>query len=169
MRRRQIASVLCGFFDPLGWYIPFTNKLKVLLHECWEAKLTWDDPLPLEIQEKTKSISQDMSCVANIQINRWIKYTSNSSSIELHGYGDASSIMYSTCVYLVFSESNTTISNLMCAKSRVALKRQFTIPRLELLAALLTARLIKKLLHSCQVNSNSKSSAFQTRKLFCVG
>ena len=103
--KRQIASVLCGFFDPLRWYIPFTNKLKFLLHECWKAKLTWDDPLPLEIQEKTESISQDMSKVANNQINRWIKCTSNSSSIELHGYGDASSIVYSTCVYLVFQRA----------------------------------------------------------------
>ncbi|XP_026330484.1 uncharacterized protein LOC113237982 [Hyposmocoma kahamanoa] len=63
-------------------------------------------------------------------------------SIELHSFSDASQNAYGACVYLRSedSEGNVTI-NLLCSKSKVAPIKATTIPRLELCAALLAAKL----------------------------
>ena len=58
--------------------------------------------------------------------------------IEIHGFSDACNHGYGACLYI----RKISVS-LLCSKSRVAPLKTQTIPRLELNAALLLARLFK--------------------------
>ena len=61
----------------------------------------------------------------------------------LHAFGDASEKGYGACVYLVVRfEDGTQSSSLVMSKARVAPLKRITLPRLELLDALLCARLL---------------------------
>ena len=142
--KRDIASVLCSFFDPLGWFVPLTNRLKILLHQCWQQKLEWDRELPIEIKKKANAVSEDIVEASKHVIKRWFGLSQKDTRVSIRGFGDASSILYGTCVYLTFGGENEEVSHILCAKSRVAPKQQYSIPRLELLAALLTSRIVKK-------------------------
>ena len=61
---------------------------------------------------------------------------------SLYGFCDASTAAYAAVMYLVVETSSHRSSSFVAAKTRVAPLAQLTIPRLELLSALLLARLI---------------------------
>ncbi|XP_036148475.1 uncharacterized protein LOC118647530 [Monomorium pharaonis] len=67
------------------------------------------------------------------------------SSIELHGFCDASTEAYGACVYIKTSALDHHEVYLLCAKSRVAPAKSTTLPRLELCAAHLLAQLTKRI------------------------
>ena len=63
-------------------------------------------------------------------------------SIVLHGFGEASSKAYGAAVYLRTTDIKGKINtSLMMSKSRVAPLKIVTLPRLELLAAIVNTRL----------------------------
>lgn len=64
------------------------------------------------------------------------------NSFSLHGYCDASQRAYVAVVYLQMEMGDTTLSQFLCSKTRVAPVKKVTIPTLELLSALLLARLV---------------------------
>ena len=67
------------------------------------------------------------------------------SSAWLVGFSDASENAYACCVYIVCrDESDVTSSSLLASKTRVAPLKKNSIPRLELLGALILSRLIKR-------------------------
>ena len=72
----------------------------------------------------------------------------------LHGFSDASSMAYGEAVYLrIMHENMTTSVSLITAKARVLPVKAITIPRAELTAAHLLAKLLEhvaKLLHISQ-------------------
>lgn len=73
----------------------------------------------------------------------WTGFFSSTPSVELHGFADASTVAYAAVVYLkVVSSSGEVRITLLAAKSKVAPLKPLTIPRLELSAAVLLARLI---------------------------
>ena len=61
----------------------------------------------------------------------------------LHGFGDASPHAYGACIYLVKTNPGGYESSLIISRARVAHIKELSLPRLELLGALLCARLIK--------------------------
>ena len=64
-------------------------------------------------------------------------------SHALHGFADVSLIDYCSVVYLVYQTvANMYFSELVCSKSKVNPVAKLTLPKLELLAALILARLI---------------------------
>ena len=63
-------------------------------------------------------------------------------SIELLGFYDSSEEAYAACVYAKITVNGKTDVNLVISKTRVASLKKPTIPRLELLSALVLARLI---------------------------
>ncbi|KAG1673513.1 hypothetical protein GQR58_015535 [Nymphon striatum] len=76
-------------------------------------------------------------------------------NLELHGFGDASEKGYGAAIYLRIPCSSAYRTCLVMAKSRVAPLKQMTVPRLELMGALLVARLImfvKNALHFSDVS-----------------
>ncbi|XP_068691801.1 uncharacterized protein [Montipora foliosa] len=63
-------------------------------------------------------------------------------SCSLHGFGDASSKAYAAVIYLQVTTTVGSYVKLVASKSRVAPVKELTIPRLEILAALVLARII---------------------------
>ncbi|XP_047527076.1 uncharacterized protein LOC125064193 [Vanessa atalanta] len=71
----------------------------------------------------------------------------------MHSFSDASISAYGACVYLRSIDSNgNVVVRLLCSKSKVNPSKPITIPRLELLGALLAARLCKSVLESLRCN-----------------
>ena len=67
--------------------------------------------------------------------------------MELHLFSDASKDAYASVAYLVCQyEDNSPTSRLAASKSRVASTKAMTIPRLELMGAILSSRLAQSLL-----------------------
>ncbi|XP_065680570.1 uncharacterized protein LOC136094524 [Hydra vulgaris] len=79
----------------------------------------------------------------NIKIRRCIQQQNQSLVIlSLHTFTDASKIAYGVVTYAKCQHKNGKVSiNLIAAKSRVAPLSAFSIPRLELLGAVLGMRL----------------------------
>jgi len=73
--------------------------------------------------------------------------------IELHEFCDASQLAFGACIYLRYIDANNScFTQLVCAKSRVALLKTITIPSLELCGAVLAVKLCEKVKTSLKLN-----------------
>ncbi|KAI7806542.1 hypothetical protein IRJ41_007791 [Triplophysa rosa] len=142
--RRGILSVTASLYDPLGFVSPFLLKGKIILQELCRRNIGWDDPLPEDIipwWEKWKSSLQELK---DISIPRCYHPPSFGTIIrtELHHFSDASNLGYGACSYLRFkNDQNDVHCSLVMAKARVAPTKILSIPRMELSAAVVSAKL----------------------------
>ena len=86
----------------------------------------------------------ELANVDQIKVPRWLpRNLSSVDKVQLHGFGDASQRAYGTAVYICAEDKDgNRISNLVMAKSRVAPVKRISLPRLKLLAAYITAKLL---------------------------
>lgn len=70
--------------------------------------------------------------------------------IELHGFADGSFQAYAAVVYVKVVGNGFTHTALWTAKTKVAPMKNLTIPRIELLACVLLAKLMEKLTHTIE-------------------
>ncbi|GFW32592.1 integrase catalytic domain-containing protein [Trichonephila clavipes] len=104
-----------------------TNKTKVL-GMAWQ---TLDDCLTLDTKD-------------NLRITRLVLDSTNdevSDLIEIHIFCDASKLTYGAAAYVKVRKQNEVLVNFITSKTRVAPLKAVTLPRLELLEALVAARL----------------------------
>lgn len=143
--KRVILSNISRIFDPLGLASVVTIKTRISLQEIWKMKkFEWDDLLPKEMQLVwTKLFFAEIEDLKAVQFPRCLQPLSVFGSPELHVFADASLLAYGAAAYLVWSSSSGKEARLVSAKVSVAPLRQTTIPRLELMAALLATRLAK--------------------------
>ncbi|GFT60972.1 integrase catalytic domain-containing protein [Trichonephila clavipes] len=135
---------IARLYDPLGLIGPIVTKAKIFIQELWKIKLDWSEQLPPDAMEEWMNFYQKLAKVNNFKIPRCILLPST-IRIEIHGFSDASERAYAAVVYIkCFNESGQSQTRLLCSKSRVAPLKTLTIPRLELSAALLLSRLVKK-------------------------
>jgi len=145
--KRNLASYLCGIFDPLGLLVPFSNRYKLILHRAWLLNLDWDGNLPADLMDELSELSEEVNSISNHQISRWCGYSLSCGDVEIHSFADASMELYCATIYISFMKDANRTSTLLCSKSRLVSKRQtHTIPQLELMAALLSSRLLSTVL-----------------------
>lgn len=144
--KRHLLQAIGKVFDPLGLITPFTIRVKCLFKELWLQKISWDEPLPTDIQEKWLKWCEELPSLSELKIPRKILGFSNRVlAVEIHAFSDASKLAYGTAIYLRVKRESCIEVNLITSKSRVAPVKEITLPRLELLGALLSARLTNKL------------------------
>ncbi|XP_031346826.1 uncharacterized protein LOC116173472 [Photinus pyralis] len=138
--KRGILSAVAKIFDPLGWLAPVTIMAKLLIQRLWLTNASWDENIPESLRMEWLKFTSDIGSVEEIQIPRWIH--NKNETLEIHGFCDASEKAYGAVVYTKASQGKVS---LLMAKSKVAPARtKPTIPKLELCAAVLLARLIKR-------------------------
>ncbi|XP_028042548.1 uncharacterized protein LOC114252241 [Bombyx mandarina] len=146
--KRTIMSDAFKIFDPLGILSPCIIKPKMILQELWILKLDWDQPVPHDVKTEWYDFINNLKFISEIQIPRRVLCDSP-IAIEVHSFSDASQRAYGACIYIKSIDCNNVATvNLLCSKSKVAPLKPVTIPRLELCAALLAAKLCKSVLDS---------------------
>ena len=143
--KRTVLKIIQKVYDPLGFLSPYLIVAKVYLQKLCRLELGWDTLLIEDLVEYWRSWSAGLYEVKNFTVPRCIKTLSN-ANLELVGFCDASMSAYAAVVYLRCSSSNEITSNIIITKSRVAPMKQLTIPRLELLGAVLLVRLVSTVL-----------------------
>ena len=143
--KRKVASIAARLYDPLGWISPFIVKIKMLMTRLWEGGYEWDEEVSPELITYWKQWIEDVKYAEEVHIDRcYHKANSKVVSRILHIFGDASEEAYAAVAYMITEdEEGNCSSKLVMARTRVAPVKRVTLPRLELLAALLAARLGK--------------------------
>ena len=142
LTRRKLLRVVNSIFDPLGLLSPYTVLLKIGMKLA--NGYGWDEKLSEEVTETWSKLLRNL-CNFKIECNRSILHdVSAYQSAEIIGFADASKEAYACVIYTRFEvEPSNYKVNLLTAKTRVAPEMKISIPRLELLSALLLSRLMK--------------------------
>ena len=137
--KREVLRKSSKIYDPLGILTPVTIRAKILIQELWKEGYSWGECLPQELQEKWLTLSKDLQTAIQTEIPRRYFPSSSTwpSSTSLHVFVDASVKAYGAAAYITYGSE----TSLVMAKSRVALLKKLTLPQLELMAAVLGARL----------------------------
>ena len=143
--KRLILSVISRLFDPLGLLAPFTMLAKCMFQDLWKLGLAWDEVVPDDFQRQIAQWVAGMHVLKSWHVPR--SYTGRAwrenAEVCLHAFGDASERGYGACVYVVVRFLDGSVcSSLVTSRARVAPLKKVSLPRLELLAALLCARLL---------------------------
>lgn len=152
--KRAILSTISQIFDPLGLLSPVTIKAKIFIQKLWLEKIDWDDNISEELYQSWIKFSSNINKLQTLCIPRHVLCVCP-EEIQLIGFADSSQKAYGACIYLRSKNQNKTTVRLLCAKTRVAPLKPTTIPRLELCAALLLAKLSNQLLQILNIKISS--------------
>ncbi|XP_070067080.1 uncharacterized protein [Drosophila virilis] len=147
LTKRSILSSTARFYDSLGLVGPVITKSKIFMLDLWREKLDWDESLPVHLSTAWVNFFADFEQTQQFQYPR--RATSSDSTVEIHGFCDASLSAYGACVYTVSKCHGNTSVRILCSKSRVAPVKTITVPKLKLCGAALLAELPSEI---CQLN-----------------
>ncbi|KAK7880770.1 hypothetical protein WMY93_032583 [Mugilogobius chulae] len=133
---RNIYRLLAQQYDPLGYIIPYTTRAKIIVQRLWDKKRGWDDPnLPEELLQAWRLWEEELPHLSQITLPRC--YTSHATDCMAYLRTDS-------------GEGDVQVA-FLAARSRVAPKKQLSIPRLELCGALTGAQLASVLVKELTV------------------
>jgi len=138
--KRNILKFLSSLWDPFGIFCTFTLAGKILMRNLWKLNFQWDEAVPDEIARQFLLLLNSIKAGCDVSINRSFDL-SDVNSIEIHAFGDASKDAIGTVVYLKSVKKSEEKFHFVLAKARLSPLKETSTPRLELLAAVQTAKL----------------------------
>jgi Pao retrotransposon peptidase len=106
--KRGILSVVAKIFDPFGLIAPVATYAKQIIQDIWISGLDWDQPISCEQRARWEKFLRELECLNQIRIPRFLG-TSPGSSVQIHGFCDASSKSYGAVAYTLV-DSTVTLS-----------------------------------------------------------
>ncbi len=153
--QRALLSIISSVFDPLGLVSPFVLRGRLLFQQLWRFGPNWDKEVDVSLLPDISAWLSEFHGMATVSVPRC--YTSAAvSSRQLHVFGDASMVAYSAVAYIRFQlVTGESVVRFVMGKCRVAPIKQQSVPKLELQAAVLAARMLKVVLseHSFEFSS----------------
>ncbi|XP_043069926.1 uncharacterized protein [Drosophila bipectinata] len=144
--KREFLSVLMSIYDPLGLISFYVMYAKIIFQEIWRSGCTWDDPIPEAEWIKWKRWLRYIPDVEKMTNPRChMKESLMDSEVEMHTFVDASENGFAAVSYIRFQNEAGIHCSLLGSKTKVAPLRPTSIPRLELMGAVLGARLAQTL------------------------
>ncbi|XP_058827928.1 uncharacterized protein LOC131687858 [Topomyia yanbarensis] len=168
--KREVLRVLMSIFDPLGFLANVLMYLKVLLQEIWRAGTAWDEPIANEQFVKWRTWLGVLTKVDTVSIPRCYRVKTSSmesNKLQLHIFVDASENGFAAVGYFRYEEQGVTECAFVAAKTRVAPLKYVSIPRLELQAAVIGARLAKTIVERHRVTINERFFWTDSRDVLC--
>ncbi|GFX50138.1 uncharacterized protein TNCV_773011 [Trichonephila clavipes] len=151
--KRCVLLTIARLFGSLGLLSPVVTRAKIFMQNLWSLKIDWIDELPSERAKEWHRFLEDFNSVISICIGRCIVHP-QVTRVELHGFSDASEKCYGAGIYCRSqSPDGATTVKLVTSKSRVAPVKSVTMPRLELCAAVLFAKLMKRVETALQMKT----------------
>ena len=143
--QRVVLSLVSAVYDPIGLAAPYTVTARLLLKDIWRLSgQQWDNNLPDNVSKKFLEWAAELPNLSEITIPRCY-FRGTMRIVELHVFGDSSQDVFAAVAFLRArvsrNERTETQLAFVFGKARVAPMKALTIPKLELQAALLTARL----------------------------
>lgn len=153
--KRDTLRMVASVFDPCGFIAPLTLPARLLHQELWKDKCKWDDKITQNRLEEWYRCVQLLKSVKNTCLPRAFLRPLDSNvdedSYQLHCFTDASKDAYAAVVYLrITSKDENSVSFVMSRSKLTPLKQRkhMTIPKLELLGALIGVRLLSYIEHT---------------------
>ena len=139
--KRQLLQATARFHDPLGLLSPVSVMAKILFQDTWTRGIGWDELLPHDLSIRWHLWLSTLHTVSALVIPRWIG-VSDRNLTQMHVFCDASERSYGAALYVRTTAVDKCSVHLVCSKSRLSPIKRVTLPRLELLAALIGSRLL---------------------------
>ena len=142
--KRGVLATMSSVYDPLGLVGPYVLLAKKLFQDECRLNKGWDESLEARNEDLWKKWMMDLAKLQDFKVDRCLvpERCCGPVAIELHHFCDASQDAYGAVSYLriVYSDGEIHCSFVL-AKTRLAPIKQTTIPRLELLAAVVAVQL----------------------------
>ena len=153
LTRTGILGTISSCYDPNGLVGPFLLPGRKVLQRITQHGGSWDDPVPENLRIEWEKWRADLPALQELRIPRCYKPAGfESVSQSLHCFSDASDYGYGMAAYLrQVNESGEVSVSLVMAKSRVVPADAPTVPRLELNAALVSAKVAVLLLEELDI------------------
>jgi hypothetical protein len=101
----------------------------------------WDELLPEDLGTRWRNWVTLLTHLLNIHIPRWVG-AKGKGTCQIHVFCDASERAYGAALYIRSKHGTETVVRIACSKNRLVPLKKVTLPRLELIAALVGARLL---------------------------
>lgn len=141
--KRTVLSLIARTYDPCGWISPVVFRAKVFMQKLWLSGMKWDDSLTPDLLHEWTTFVVDLPNINRVSLPRRI-FPPDCVSYSLHAFSDASLAGFATVVYLRTEDSlgNGSV-HLLMSKTKVApVRTRLTIPKLELMGAVLLTKLV---------------------------
>ena len=151
---RGCLSTISRFKDPLGLAAPFLLKGRKILQKLTKSSVSWDDQLPYEEAKLWSDWRKEVELLETLNIGRCYRSKEFGKVVEtsLHCFSDASFVGYGVAAYLrMVDESGKVDVALVMGKSRVCPLKPTTVPRLELTAATVSAKIAALLVEELKI------------------
>lgn len=142
--KRVVASEGARVYDPNGFVGPVTMRAKKFMQELCRLGGQWDEELDDHHQEMWSRYRDSIASLAGVTIPRWLAWESEALT-QVHVFCDSSQMAYGAVAYLRVQKGQQPVEvHLVASRNKLAPTKMVTIPRLELCAAELGARLAQQ-------------------------
>ena len=151
--KRNVVSVATKFYYPFGFLSQVVIEFKLFLQELCRMKIGWDDPLNDELFKMWGKLLDALEGITALTLSRCYFQGVQERVVccSLHGFGDASIKAYAAVIYVHVTTTTGGYVKFLAFKSRVAPAKELSIPRLELVAAIVLAGLIEHVKEALQL------------------
>ena len=108
------------------------------MQQLWSSNVDWDEEIPKSILNEWLQHRNDLESLSRLKLPRWLN-TIDLSTTEFHVFADASEKAYAAAIYARTIQSSGSIS-----RTKVAPLKSKSLPRLELCATSLAAKLVRQ-------------------------
>ena len=151
--KRGFLKRLATLFDPLQMISPCTVQAKMMLQEAWLLGLGWDEQFPDPLRKRCEEWFCQLPRLSQVRVPRCYRIAGKEVvSTTIHTMTDASRLAYAAVTYVrnEYDDGEVTV-RFVAAKAKVAPTKAVSIPRLELMGAVLGLRLARTVIKLLEI------------------
>ncbi len=150
--KRTVLSTMSTVYDVFGFLAPYLITVKILMQVIWRLKVGWDIELQQPIKDAFLKWMAEMDNIKYLPIPRFMFPNRKNKKVSVHGFSDASEKAYGAVIYMCYEDAAGLFeTTFVISKTRVAPLKTQTIARLELMAAVILAKLVDYVIKQCTV------------------